>query len=69
MTNIAEQIVADALGTCGVDHNKAFFKAASRSALNRQLVSILDDTSGISESFEDAIIQVTTALKLLAIIA
>lgn len=65
--NIGEQTVVDALETCDVDHNKTFIKAALRNALNRQLVSILDDFLRTRESFENALIQAATAPESLAI--
>lgn len=52
-----------------MDHNKSFIKAALRRPLNRLLVSILDNSSRIRKSFEDAKVQVTMALKSIAIIA
>lgn len=55
--------------TCDVGHNKDFIKSALKSALNVLLVFVLDDSSGIKESFEDAKLLVATALKLEAIVA
>lgn len=69
MIGIAKQTVVDALESRNVVQNKAFIKGALKSVLNELLVFILDDSSGIRESFEDAIVQVATAPKLLAIIA
>lgn len=45
-----KQKVIDALETCDIDHNKAFIKAAMRSALKELLVSILDAWSSFKES-------------------
>lgn len=53
----------DALETCNVDQNKAFIKDVLRSALNSILLLILEDESGIRESFESAIFQVATSVK------
>lgn len=61
--------MVDALKTCDGDHKKTFIKSGLRSALNGLPVSILNGLSAIRESFEVAIVQVTTALKLLATIA
>lgn len=69
MTDIAEQTAADALETRDVNHNKTFIKAALRSVVNGLLVSILDNSAGTKKSFGDAIIQVATTQKSLAIIA
>lgn len=60
---LAEWTVLDALKPCDVDYNKAFVKGTLKSALKGLLVSILDDSSGIKESFEVAIPQVETAPK------
>lgn len=69
LIDIVKQTVVDALETSDVEHHKNFIKAALRSALNRLLVSTLDDSSCIKESFEDAIIQGATAPNLSAVIA
>lgn len=69
MIDVAEQTVINALETCDVDHNKAFVKGALRSALKSLLLSIMEDSSGIRESFEEAIVQVATAPKTLIAIA
>lgn len=69
MIDVAERTVVDTLETYDVDRNKAFFKAALKSVLNELVVFILDDSSEIRESFNDAIIQVTTVPNSLAIIA
>lgn len=56
LNEIVDQTVVDALQTCDVDHYQAFIKAALQSALSRLLVSMLDDSSVIRESFKIAII-------------
>lgn len=56
-----EQIVVEFLNTYDVDRNKRFIQAALRWALNRLLVSILDDSSDIRKSFKVATIYTETA--------
>lgn len=68
LINITEQTVVDELETRDVDHNYAVMKGAVRSALNGFLVYIMGDSSDNRKSFEDAIVQVATALKSSAII-
>lgn len=57
------------LKICDVDRNKTFVKNALESTSIGLLVTILDDSSGITESFKDSIIQVKSAPRWLAIIA
>lgn len=52
-----------------MDLNKAFLKEALRGALNILLLSIMKDSSGVRESFEEAAVRVATALKTLTTIA
>lgn len=63
VVEIAEQTVLKAPETCDADHNNVLIKGALRSVLTGLSVSILDDSLGIRESFEDSIIQVSTAPK------
>lgn len=65
---ITEQAGADTLKPCDIDYNKAFIKGAQKSALKRWLVSILNNSSGIKNSFGKDIPQVSTASKSLALI-
>lgn len=50
--SLTERKVIDTLKTCDVDHNKALTEGELRSALNSLPLSILEDESGIRESFE-----------------
>lgn len=67
--SIAKQTVVHALKICSVNHNKDFIKSALWCVLNGLLVSVLENSSGIKKSFQDAITQVATAPKSLAVIA
>lgn len=67
--NIAKQTVINASETCDLGRNKAFVKGKLKSVLNDLLVSILDDSSDIRESFKDAVVQVEATPKSLAKIA
>lgn len=67
--DVAKQTVICALKTCRVDHNNAFEKRNLRSDLNFVLISFMEDFSGITGSFEEAIVQVASASKTLTTIA
>lgn len=49
------------------DHNKSIINGELRSAPNEILISIADDSLKIHEAFEEAVIQVETALRLSAV--
>lgn len=63
VVDFAEQIVIDALEKINADHNKAFINGTVSSVLNALLISIMDDYSGIRESFGEATTQVATASR------
>lgn len=67
--DIVKQTAVEALETWYMDQNKAYIKVAIKSALNGLVESILGGFSGIRYSVGDAITQVTTVPKSLAIIA
>lgn len=53
-TDFAKKMITYALKSCDVGHNKAFIRAAFRSALKRFLLSILKIESKVWELFETA---------------
>lgn len=66
--DVTEKTVTNALKTCDANHNKAFLKGALYSALKTLLLSIMENSSEIKESFEKPIVQAATATKMLATI-
>lgn len=67
--NIAEQTKDSTLEICDVDHKKVFIKSALKCALSKLLLSILDDSLGIKESFQNAIFSVATTSKSITVVA
>lgn len=61
MVDVAEQTVINPLEVSNVSRNKAFVKGALSSTLKFLLHSIMEHSSGISEIFEKATVQVTSA--------
>lgn len=55
---VAILAVIDAIDLCDVGRYKAFLMGTLRSALNLLLISIIDDSSGTREAFENAVIQI-----------
>lgn len=68
-TDIAKQIIIDALETRDADCNKRFIKGTLRSTWNRLWDSVLSKSLGIGEFFADAILQMNAAPKPLAIVS
>lgn len=66
LIDVTKQTVINSLVTCDVDHNNEFVKGPLSNALNTLLLSIMEDSFGIRESFEEAILQAATALNTLA---
>lgn len=64
---VAERIVVHTFETWDLGHTKVNIKGALRNALNKLLLSILNDSSDIRKCFEDAIAQLATSLKSLAV--
>lgn len=60
--------MADDLKSSDMNYSKVFIKSTLRSSLNGFLIRILNDSSGITGSFEDATIQVATTFKSLPLI-
>lgn len=65
---ITEQTVVVALKTRDVDYNKTSIEGALSSTLNELLVFVLDELSGIRDSFKVFNVQVTTAPESLAVV-
>lgn len=55
LVSVRKQTVLDALGTCDVDQNNAFFMGAPRSALNDLIITIVNDLLQIRKRVKGAI--------------
>lgn len=62
---LSKQTIIDALETIDVKNNKKFVKDAFSCALNRFLLSNLEDKYDIRELFSSAIIQVASSKMVL----
>lgn len=67
--DIAEQTRIDALENFKLDSSRFFIKDTLKIALNKLLVSILNDTLGIMECFEYAMVRVATTPHPSAVVA